>query len=365
MFKEHKTEKIAILSVLVNCGLAVGKIFIGLLSGYASVLAEGFHSAMDIISSLIGLIGIKVSKKPVDKEHPYGHYKFEVFSGLIITVILFFTGTWIIYDAFQRFLHPVVLEFSFFALLVMGISAAVNECMARLKIYYGKKEKSITLISDGMHSRVDVYTSLIIFMGLFLVRYWIYTDAALALFLGIYIIKKSFSLGKEAADSLLDVSAGEEVENKIKEIAKKHNIKISDLKTQKRGSAVTANIEILLPKNLSVEEASKISDELREDLTNQIESLKYIAIQIKSHDVSESYFQPRGVLPRMMVGRGFRWERRGKFRETIQEARAFGPGGYCICQVCGYKIPHKRGVPCATLRCPKCGNRMIRMLDKS
>ena len=94
-------EKIAGLSIFVNLILAVGKIFIGILATSASVLAEGIHSGMDVISSGISLIGIKISKKPVDKKHPYGHYKFEVMSGLIITVLLFFAGVWTIYESIK------------------------------------------------------------------------------------------------------------------------------------------------------------------------------------------------------------------------------------------------------------------------
>jgi divalent metal cation (Fe/Co/Zn/Cd) transporter len=96
-----------------------------------------------------------------------------------------------------------------------------------------------------------------VLIGLFLSRYWIYADSILAFLIGLYIIKESFALGKEAADSLLDVSAGEEIENKIKEIIQRENIEVSSLKTQKKGSVVTANLEIKLPSNLSVKEAEK------------------------------------------------------------------------------------------------------------
>ena len=82
-------EKIAGLAIFANLLLAIGKLIVGFLAGATSVFAEGIHSAMDVFSSGIGFIGIKLAKKPVDKKHPYGHYKFEVLSGLIITIILF------------------------------------------------------------------------------------------------------------------------------------------------------------------------------------------------------------------------------------------------------------------------------------
>jgi len=346
-------EKIAIIAILANIILAVGKIFVGIIASSAAVLAEGIHSFMDVFSSAISYIGIKISKKPSDKKHPYGHYKFEVFSGLLITLILLGTGAWIVYEAYQKFLDPSSIKIPVLAFGVMIFSAVVNEIMARLKINFGKKENSISLLSDGVHSRIDVYASLAIFIGLFLTKYWIYADSLLALLIGLYIIKESFSLGREAIDSLLDVSAGEEVEEKIKLIVAEKKIGISSLKTQKKGSAVTANLEIKLSNNLSVEEATKISNNLRERLINEIESLQYVVIQIQSHEVETGFYKP-------VFGKGFGWQRRGKFKGEVEEAAGKGPSGYCICSKCGYKIAHQKGIPCSDLECPKCHIKLMR-----
>jgi len=348
-------EKIAGLAIFANLLLAIGKLMVGFLAGATSVFAEGIHSAMDVLSSGIGFIGIKLAKKPVDKKHPYGHYKFEVLSGLIITIILFLTGAFIVYDSFREFQNPSPINIGYLALGIMIISAIVNEVMARLKINYGKKENSISLLSDGIHSRVDVYTSIAVLAGLLIVKFlgFIYADSILAFLIGIYIIKESFSLGKEATDSLLDVSAGEEIEGEIKKIIKKENIKISDLKTQKKGSAVTANLEIELPNNINVDEATKISNNLKGKLIKNIDLLEYVAIQIKSHDFTDSYFKPKDFVSKM-TGRGFGWQRKGKFKDTIKEAQGKGPEGYCVCPKCNYKIKHERGTPCSTIKCPKC-----------
>jgi len=346
-------ERIAIVSVVVNLVLAIAKILVGVISNSAAILAEGLHSGMDILSSSIGFIGIRKAKKPSDKEHPYGHYKFEALSGLIITLILLGTGVGIIYEAYKNFISPGMVVVGYLSLGVMLFSAVVNEIMSRIKTHYGKKENSISLLSDGFHSRVDVYASSVVLFGLVLTKYWVYADAVLALLIGLYIIKQSFSLGKMATDSLLDVSAGGEIENKIKSIAKEHNTEIYDLKTQKKGSALTANLEIKLPSKLSVEEATGISTKLKDALMKNIENLVYVAIQIKSHDVTTSFYQPN-------FGRGYGWQRRGKFKGEIESARGLGPGGYCACPKCGYKVEHKKGTPCSSLKCPKCDVMLIR-----
>ena len=346
-------EKIAIIAILANIILAAGKIVVGIIANSAAVLAEGVHSFMDVFASTISYIGIKISKKPSDKKHPYGYYKFEVFSGLLITLILLGTGIWIVYESYQKFLDPSSIKIPVLAFGVMIFSAVVNEIMARLKIHFGKKENSISLLSDGVHSRIDVYASLAIFIVLFLTKYWIYADSLLALLIGIYIIKESFSLGREAVDSLLEVSAGEEIEEKIKSIVEEKKIEISSLKTQKKGSAVTANLEIKLSSDLNVEEATKISNSLREKLINEIESLQYVVIQIQSHEVETGFYKP-------VFGKGFGWQRKGRFKGEVEEAVGKGPSGYCICSKCGYKIAHQRGIPCSDLECPKCHIKLIR-----
>jgi cation diffusion facilitator family transporter len=340
-------EKVAVISILANIVLAGGKITIGIFSNSAAILAEGIHSFMDIFSSAISYIGIKISRKPENQKHPYGHYKFEVLASLLITLILFATGAGIIYEAYQSFLNPSLIKIPILAFGIMIFSALANEIMARLKIHFGKKENSMALLSDGFHSRVDVYTSLAVFAGLFLNIYWIYIDSLLALFIGLYIAKQSFSLGKEAIDSLLDVSAGPKIEEKIKSIGKKENIEIDSIKTQRKGSVITANLEITLPNTLKVEEATKISENLKEKLMKAVENLSYVAIQIKSHGVETGFYKPA-------FGRSFGWQRRGKFKGKAEKAAGRGPDGYCLCSKCGYKITHQRGIPCSTLQCPSC-----------
>jgi cation diffusion facilitator family transporter len=329
-----KKERIAAVAIMANFFLAGGKITIGFFSKSSAVLAEGLHSFMDVFASTISYFGIKLSQKPADKKHPYGYYKFEVLAGTIITFILLITGVGIIYESYQGALMPEKIIFSPLAFGIMAISAIVNEIMARLKIYYGKKENSISLLSDGIHSRIDVYISLAVFTGLFLTKYWAYIDSLLAFLIGLYIIKESFSLGKEAIDSLVDSSAGEEIEEEIKSIIKNEKIELSLLKTQKKGSIITASLEIKLPNNLKINEASNISENLRKKLLGSIEKLQYIVIQITSHELETSFYQPE-------FGKGFGWQRQG-------------PGGYCVCPKCGYKISHQRGTPCSGLKCPNC-----------
>jgi len=357
-------EKVALLSVLVNGFLSVMKIFIGLFFHSAAILAEGFHSLMDIFSSLISYAGIKLAAKPVDKKHPYGYYKFEVVAGLIITLILLATGIGIMRESYQSFSsHSLSGELSIWSLIIMAISAIVNEVMARVKIYFGKKEDSISLISDGIHSRVDVFASLIVLFGLILNKYWPFIDPLLAFIIGIYIVYESFVLGKDAIDALLDVSAGEEIEEKIKEVAVSKRIEISSLKTQKKGSAVTANLEIVLPHEIKLAEATKIAEDLRNSLIEKIEKLKYVAIQIKSHEVTTNSYQPFSFWGKRW---GWNWQKRST-NARANSSNLAGKGEKrclskktCVCPVCGFRKESSQKEPCRSITCPRCGSRLKR-----
>ena len=345
-------EQISILGIIVNILLAIGKITTGIFTKSASILADGVNSGTDVFSSAINLIGIKAAQKPADKEHPYGHEKAEVISGFIITLIILGSGLFIVYDAITGFLGKQVVTISYIAFIVMASSALINFTISKLKIYYGKKENSVSLLSDGIHSKIDFLVSLGVFTGLFLVKYWIHFDSIIALLIGLYITKEAFKLGKETTDSLLGASSPK-TEEKIKTIIKKEKIELTNLKTQKLGAKVFAEITIKLPSKLKVDEADRISEELRKKLTSQIQELHYTSIQIQSHDIQKGYFKPS-------FGKGFGWQRKGKFKDKIQEAQGKGPEGYCICPKCDYKKKHERGIPCSTIKCPKCNATLTR-----
>jgi len=345
----NKKIFISVLAVLANIILAIGKIIVGTISKSAAIFADGINSGTDVVSSIISYIGIKTAEKPADKEHPYGHEKAEVIAGFVITIIIFLSALFIIYDAIKSFFIPSVLNLSYLAFGVMGLSALINFIMSQIKIHYGKKYDSVSLISDGIHSRIDLLVSIGIFAGLFLIRFYSGIDSILALFVGLYIMKEAFALGKETTDSLIGSSAGEELEEKIKEIIRKQNIDLIKLKTQKIGRKIFAEISIKLAAKIKVEQATSITKKLERNLINNIDKLEYISIQIESHDVETGYYKPL-----LGLGRGFGWQRKGRFKEKIPEAKALGPGGFCVCEKCGYKVEHERGKPCSLQKCPKC-----------
>ncbi|HHD92606.1 MAG TPA: cation diffusion facilitator family transporter [Candidatus Portnoybacteria bacterium] len=285
-------EKVSILSTFVNFGLATSKLFFGLMIGSAALIADGTHSGIDIVSSFGTYLGIKVAKKPVDEKHPYGHYRAESLAGLFVTIFLASSALWIIYEAVVKFFTKSQETFSPGAIILVIITIIVNEGMARLKFYYGRKDESLSLVADAEHSRADVLSSAGVLIPLLFAKYFPPIDGIVAFLIGGYILYESFVLGREITDSLLDVS-DKSAEERIRKICQSHKIEISDLKTRKIGSATFAEIKIKLPSKLKVEDVQKITDILEERLLNNISELKQVVISIEAYQMARSVILPK------------------------------------------------------------------------
>ena len=296
-------EKISLISTGVNLLLTVFKLAVGLLINSVALIADAIHSGMDVFSSLVTFLGIKAAKKPVDEKHPYGYYRTESLAGLVVAVLLGISGVWIIYEGVERFLELEPVTFSLWAIGLMIVTVIVNEVMSRLKFHYGRKYESLSLVADAEHSRADVISSVGVLIGLILIRYFVYADAIIALLIGLYILKETFSIGKEITDSLLDVN-NPELEEKIKKTIAEEQIEISDLKTRKIGGANFAEIKIKLDPRLKLEDASQLAKSLEEKLLNNLSQLKYVVVSAESHELK------RGTIIGQF-GRRIGWQHRG------------------------------------------------------
>ena len=300
-------ESVSILSIWVNIFLSVAKAIAGAIINSTALIADGVHSATDCLSSLGVYFGIKAAQKPIDKEHPYGHYAAETISGMFVVFLLALSGLWIVFEGIESISNQEAVHFSFWGIIVIVFSVVVNEAMARLKFKYGKQEESLALIADAEHSRSDAISSVGVLAGLLLVEYFLFVDGLVAIFIGMYILKKSYGLGKEVVDNLLGVR-DEEAEKSIKDCCLKKDIVISSVKTRKIGAAIFAEIVIELDSELKVNQAEEVSQELQRDLISRIKNLKYVVIQIKSH-------QRKLSLIKQKWGRGMRWKGPFVFRK--------------------------------------------------
>jgi cation diffusion facilitator family transporter len=167
----NKKVKIARLSIASNTFLIVIKLIVGLLSGSVSIISEAIHSSMDLLAAIIAFFAVKISDTPADKEHPYGHGKYENVSGVIEAFLIIIASFWIIIEAVKKIFDHTPIESVGMGFIVMFISAAVNFVVSRKLYKVAKATESIALEADALHLKTDIYTSAGVGVGLLLI--WI------------------------------------------------------------------------------------------------------------------------------------------------------------------------------------------------
>lgn len=213
-----RTEKrsAALNSVFAAIGITVFKTIVGITTGSLGILSEAAHSALDLVAAVVTLFSVRVSDKPADADHQYGHEKFENFSAFIETALLFLTCIWIIYEAIRRlFFHkgPEV-EPSIAAFVVMFFSIAVDFWRSRALKKIADKYDSQALQADALHFSTDIWSSSVVIVGLFFVQLAQWTnvgwlkvaDPIAALFVAGVVTWVSARLGRQTVDALLDAA---------------------------------------------------------------------------------------------------------------------------------------------------------------
>ncbi|OOM07490.1 cation diffusion facilitator family transporter [Clostridium saccharobutylicum] len=274
--------KVARLSVLSNSILIILKLFVGLTTGSVSILSEAIHSTMDLLAAIIAFFSVKISDKPADEAHPYGHGKVENISGVIEALLILAASIWIIVEAIKKLITPGEIESIGLGFIVMFISSAINFIVSKKLYKVAKQEDSIALEADALHLKADVYTSLGVGIGLFLI--WItklnYLDPVVAISVAIFILKEAIELLISAFNPLLDVKLSNDEIKIIKDNINKFSTvycNYHDLKTRKSGRMKYVDLHLVFPENMTIKEAHDICDKIEDNIER---SLHYTQIMI-------------------------------------------------------------------------------------
>lgn len=279
---QRKKVKTASLSIFSNITLIILKVTAGIISGSVSIISEAIHSGMDLLAAVIAFFSVKISGLPPDKNHPYGHGKYENVSGVIEALLIFGAAGWIIYEALQKITHPTLPEQLGIDTLVMGISAVVNYIVSKRLYKVGKETDSVALEADGLHLKTDVYTSLGVALGLILI--WItgikVLDPIIAILVALMILQKSYILLKKAFSPLLDAPLPEKEINIIKNAINNNlseGMSFHKLRTRKAGNMRYVDLHLEVPGTITVNESHELCDRIE----NEIEDvLDYIEVYI-------------------------------------------------------------------------------------
>ena len=272
---EREKTAAALSSVIAAVGLTTFKIIVGLATNSLGILAEAAHSGLDLVAALVTLIAVRLSGRPADQEHNYGHGKIENLSALFETILLLVTCIWIIYESIQRlFFKTEQVDASIWAFLVMGASIAIDYSRSRVLDRAARKYNSQALEADALHFSTDIWSSSVVILGLIGVKlseafpglnFLNKADAVAALVVACIVIYVSVQLGRRTVRGLLD-SAPQGLNEKIK-LAVESIPGITDchqIRIRTSGPGLFIDIHILVDPNASLEEAHRLTEQAEE-----------------------------------------------------------------------------------------------------
>lgn len=259
----REKNKVAGLSVLVACGLVVFKLVVGIATGSLGILSEALHSALDSVAAFITWVAVRISDKPADNEHNFGHGKIENFSALIESLLLLITCGWIIYEAIVRLTSKhIEIEVGFWSFAVVITSILVDIGRARALKKAAKKFRSQALEADALHFSTDIWSSSVVLVGIICAYFEIYSaDAIAALCVAILAIWVSIRLSMRAVDQLLD-KAPEGLREQVSElIGSVEGVILShDLRVRCSGCVYIIDVNIHVAPTLTIVQAHEISE---------------------------------------------------------------------------------------------------------
>jgi cation diffusion facilitator family transporter len=269
----HEKRWAALTSVIAAVGLTGFKLIVGFTTGSLGILAEAAHSGLDLMAALMTFLAIRISGKPADRNHLYGHGKAENLSALFETLLLLVTCFWIIYEATHRLLfHPVDLKVTFWSFAVMVTSIVVDVSRSRVLYRAARKYNSQALEADALHFSTDIWSSGVVILGLICVKIsgWLpglaflhQADSIAAILVGLIVVYISVSLGIRTVQALLDV-APSGLERKIISavevlpgVADCHNVRV-----RYSGPQPFVDIHVLVDGNQTLREAHNLTEEI-------------------------------------------------------------------------------------------------------
>lgn len=263
--------KAAAFSIFSNSFLIAIKVVVGILSGSVSIISEAIHSGMDLMASFIAFFSVRISDKPADKDHPFGHGKFENVSGVIEALLIFAAAAWIIVESIDAFYHPKELENLEWALAVMAVSSVTNFFVSRYLYRVARKTRSIALEADALHLKADVLTSAGIFAGLIIIYVTGYTflDPIIAILVALYILFESYVLLRNAFNPLIDKAMPPEEMKIIEGILAPYTY--HHFRTRQSGHYRFVDFHLELPGDIPLKKVHDICDDIEKEIESQLD----------------------------------------------------------------------------------------------
>jgi cation diffusion facilitator family transporter len=259
---------VALQSMLAAAVMTALKIAAGLMSGSLGVLSDGAHSGLDLIGAALTFFSVRVSDKPADADHTYGHAKFETLSAFTEAGLMAVSCAWIIFEAMRRiFLHEVVMHHSLWPVAVLVLSVAVDWWRSRELRAVARKYNSTALAADAFHFASDIWSTLAVLLGLGLtwagsqyhVGWLSYADPVAAMLVSLMILRLTWKLTRETTDVLLDATPAELRDNILREVGAVEGVlAVEQARVRRAGSATFADVTLALPRSFTFEHTNEL-----------------------------------------------------------------------------------------------------------
>jgi len=266
-------------SIVINSVLFILKYWVGIMTGSITIIADAWHTLSDSLTSIVVILGAKISSKPADKNHPFGHGRAESVASIIIGVLLFIVGLNFFFDAIQKLRSKEAAVFSTASIIIFIISVITKEAVAQFSFWAYNKTKSHSLKADGWHHRSDAIASAIILISIFLGKNLWWIDGVFGMIVSLLIVYTAIDIMKEAAQPILGEIPKQDNIDKIIKIGERFNLNnIHHIHEHSYGSHLEYTMHVYMPKDSPIYKAHNITKKFREVLRKElnIESTVYI-----------------------------------------------------------------------------------------
>jgi len=271
------------LGILVSSFLAIFKIFAGISGHSQAMLSDGFHTLSDILASAVALTSVRISQKPIDKDHPYGHGKAESIAALFISLILFVMSIVLSYRALNAIFLKVKVVPELLPLLAALISITVNGLLSKYTYYIGKKYDNLAVLASSYDQRADAFSSIPALIGIAGARLgYTFLDPVAGFAVTLFIFRMGIKILRPSLRELMDTSLPEDFIGEINKVTLSIEgvKKIDDIKTRRIGWRNSIDLSVEIDANLSIEKGHQISDQIEKLLLQKLKNIGNIMIHI-------------------------------------------------------------------------------------
>ena len=289
--QEQIAMRVSYISILGNVLLSVFKLIAGIFAHSGAMISDAVHSASDVFSTFVVMIGIKISARASDKEHPYGHERMECVAAIVLATILCITGLGIGKNAIAKLqdgndagmVIPGIL-----ALVAAIVSIVVKEAMFWYTRGAARKIDSGALMADAWHHRSDALSSVGALVGILFARNgYPMMDAVASLIICVFIVKASYDIFKDAVDKMVDKACDEETERELRKFveAQPGVLGVDLLQTRVFGNKIYVDLEICADENSTLKESHQVAEQVHDKLEIQFPKVKHIMIHVNPKSV--------------------------------------------------------------------------------